>query len=137
MSYFTWNKKVAAEIFDDECIIANLDSGLYYSVQGNAVNLIRAMPCEDPEASVAAICVALGEHHAAAARELTMIWQELIAEELVVDKGASDAPLGAVVAASEFRASALNRYADMQDLLLLDPVHDVDEDGWERKQQQE
>ena len=29
-----------------------------------------------------------------------------------------------------FVAPELKRYADMQDLLLLDPVHDVDEKGW-------
>jgi len=30
----------------------------------------------------------------------------------------------------EFRAPVLNVYADMKDLLLLDPIHDVDEVGW-------
>jgi hypothetical protein len=30
----------------------------------------------------------------------------------------------------DFEAPVLNRYTDMQDLLLLDPIHEVDETGW-------
>jgi hypothetical protein len=29
-----------------------------------------------------------------------------------------------------FRVPVLNRYSDMADMLLLDPVHDVEESGW-------
>jgi hypothetical protein len=29
-----------------------------------------------------------------------------------------------------FAAPALNTFSDMQELLLLDPIHEVDEAGW-------
>jgi hypothetical protein len=29
-----------------------------------------------------------------------------------------------------FNAPVLNKYTDMQDLLLLDPIHEVDATGW-------
>jgi hypothetical protein len=29
-----------------------------------------------------------------------------------------------------FNPPLLNKYSDMQELLLLDPIHDVDEAGW-------
>ena len=29
-----------------------------------------------------------------------------------------------------FEAPILHKYTDMQDLLLLDPIHEVDEAGW-------
>ena len=29
-----------------------------------------------------------------------------------------------------FNPPSLNKYSDMQELLLLDPIHDVDEAGW-------
>ena len=29
-----------------------------------------------------------------------------------------------------FAAPVLHKYTDMEDLLLLDPIHDVDESGW-------
>ena len=33
-------------------------------------------------------------------------------------------------AARVFEAPRLEKYTDMQDLVLLDPVHEVDEQGW-------
>lgn len=30
----------------------------------------------------------------------------------------------------EFETPVLHKYSDMQDLLLLDPIHEVEEDGW-------
>jgi hypothetical protein len=62
---------------------------------------------------------------------------ELIAHELV-----REAPTESRCARSDqfglaqinvmrgFRAPVLNVYTDMKDLLLLDPIHDVDEVGW-------
>ena len=36
----------------------------------------------------------------------------------------------AVAVKQPFEAPILNKYNDMQELLLLDPIHDVDEAGW-------
>ena len=36
----------------------------------------------------------------------------------------------ALVPASAFEAPVLSKYTDMQELLLLDPIHDVDDMGW-------
>jgi len=33
-------------------------------------------------------------------------------------------------ATKDFKAPVVNKYSDMKDLLLLDPIHDVDEEGW-------
>ena len=34
---------------------------------------------------------------------------------------------------SPFVTPTLSRYTEMQDLLLLDPIHDVDDSGWPRR----
>ena len=34
------------------------------------------------------------------------------------------------VCAGEFEIPVLNKYTDMQEMLLLDPIHEVDEQGW-------
>lgn len=130
MPMFALNNKVAAEVFDDECIIANLDSGLYYSVQGNGINLINALPFNDPEPVIEQLVSTLQEHASECAEQLTAIWAELLSEGIVAEQEtpapqpASPAPI------QQYSQPVLNRYADMQDLLLLDPIHDVSEDGW-------
>jgi hypothetical protein len=134
MPTFILNRRVAAEVFEDECIIANLDNGLYYSLQGNAVALINALPNNDAEDMINTIAKPLADKAKICQDELRNIWQELLAEELVVTSSAVQGPLVAPVPATEYQSSALNRYTDMQDLLLLDPIHEVDENGWEKKQ---
>jgi hypothetical protein len=39
-------------------------------------------------------------------------------------------PLPADVLPAAFVAPVLHKHTDMQDLLLLDPIHEVDETGW-------
>ena len=41
--------------------------------------------------------------------------------------------LGRLLAGSEETVLKLNRYSDMQEFLLLDPIHDVGEKGWPHK----
>jgi len=61
---------------------------------------------------------------------------ELEAEGLVVpagSEGGTAAPAGVSAAcepAPAYEATVLKRYEDMHDLLLLDPIHEVDEMGW-------
>ncbi len=60
---------------------------------------------------------------------------ELVAESLIVPAkdapvGASSEPLGTAGPEAPFVLPVLERYTDMQELLLLDPIHDVDESGW-------
>jgi hypothetical protein len=41
------------------------------------------------------------------------------------------------LAAEPFEPPVLEQYTDMQDLLLLDPIHEVDEQGWPMTQEQQ
>jgi hypothetical protein len=57
--------------------------------------------------------------------------EQLLAEGLVVED--ADAPVGAsppAPPADALEPPALEKFTDMQDLILLDPVHEVDERGW-------
>ena len=124
------NPRLAADIFDGEYVIANLDTGLYYSVQGAAVNLLQALPCENIEASVKSIAEA-NLSYTNVETELLSIWKELLTEEIVRevpgDKTKANDNWEPTIA---YTTPKFNRYADMQDLLMLDPIHDVDEEGW-------
>jgi len=54
--------------------------------------------------------------------------QELV---VVADPAAPSSPLPPPTPTGEaFRPPTVAVYSDMEDLLLLDPIHDVDETGW-------
>jgi hypothetical protein len=124
------NPRLAADIFDDEYIIANLDTGLYYSIQGVAVSLVQALPFEDPAVPIEKLATAFKGSANNVSDELQGIWQQLLQEEIVKEPIKPVAINEGWVPATNYAAPLFNRYADMQDLLMLDPIHEVDEEGW-------
>lgn len=124
---------VSSENIDGEVIIVNLESGSYYStVDVGAYIWGRITAGASDEAIGRELVTAFGE---AAAASATQFIQRLEDEKLVVKCNGSGAPAGdgAVVAAPlpvAFQLPELNCYSDMQDMLLLDPVHDVADVGW-------
>lgn len=125
------NPRLAADIFDGEYIIANLDTGLYYSIQGIAVSMVSALPFENHNQAISLLANSFSEHSAVIETELHAILNELQKEDIIKhDDTAVSANSAEFSLPSDYVPSKFNRYADMQDLLMLDPIHDVDEEGW-------
>jgi hypothetical protein len=125
------NPRLAADVFDGEYIIANLDTGLYYSVQGAAVSLLHSLPYSSADQIINVFSEAFPENAEAITGELTTIFQELISQDIIKqDEGILLENGPECTAPGDYVPGRFNRYADMQDLLMLDPIHDVDENGW-------
>jgi Coenzyme PQQ synthesis protein D (PqqD) len=136
MRYRVNSPNVINETIDGEAIMINLTTGSYYSldrVGGDIWALLEAsLPVDD-------MVEELGRHYDADSdqirREVEALIQRLSTEELVVPCPDGD-PVGTVsleqTSASRlpFRAPRLETFTDMQDLILLDPVHEVDSRGW-------
>lgn len=130
--------EVVSEIIDDELIIMNLKTGNYYSstAVGAAVwSLIEAGLNNDQ--IVDTVSNDYSVKKAAAEKHLFGFFEKLLNEGLVQAKEVDDASVTTfpeVGSASpkkpEFTPPTLNIYTDMQDLMLLDPIHDVGEVGW-------
>ena len=125
------NPRLAAEVFDGEYIIANLDTGLYYSVQGIAVSLLNLLPYENPQNVITQLSEVFPEHSTTILAELNAILKDLLENEIILNgEMRNPAETPAFVPPGEYIPARFNQYADMKDLLLLDPIHDVDEEGW-------
>lgn len=132
---------VSHETIDGEAVIINLDTGNYYSLTnaGSAIwNLIVA--CQ----SLNDICRSVSEAYDGDLNEIQTGVHELLsqlqAENLIVamdsSNGLQGVPAESAGGKTEkilFQSPVLQKYTDMQELLLLDPVHDVDDMGWPRK----
>jgi Coenzyme PQQ synthesis protein D (PqqD) len=128
--------QVISETVGGETIIVNLASGHYFNLQGTAVDVWEAL--ERGEAS-RSIVTALEQQYAAADGEVEAAVQELLqslvaAELLVADgNGAAETQPAPPPSAGErppFVAPSFTTFTDMQDIILLDPVHEVDARGW-------
>jgi Coenzyme PQQ synthesis protein D (PqqD) len=128
---------VIHQTLDGEVIVVNLDSGTYYSLQGTGAEIWSAL--EAGATLQETVERLLGRYEGEPAdveRAVGRFVDELVQEELVAptarerphDEAAGAAADGA--ARTTFEQPVLNRYTDMQELLMLDPIHEVDEQGW-------
>jgi hypothetical protein len=129
---------VTHETIDGEAVIINLDSGNYYSLV-EAGSFIWALV--EKGASANEVQDLLQQTYQGDAADIDRGVQQLLAqlqqENLIVPvDGSAAVDLTEVMPSSNghgkpsFNAPLLNKFSDMQELLLLDPIHDVDEAGW-------
>jgi hypothetical protein len=122
---------VVAELFETEVVVIHLERGTYYSLTGAACQLWPLLAAGlDAEALVQSLG-ALGPDWAGAAGELHGFIALLLAEELVrADAGESLAPVAPPPPAA-YQPPRLEKFTDMEELIALDPVHDVAaSEGW-------
>lgn len=131
------DRRVVHETIDGETILINLETGTYYSLRGSGAEIwalavegrtelevIEEMRRRYPsDADFAAV----------ATEELL---ERLLGEDLLEDapggRGPASPPAGPEIGRGPFEAPELESYTDMQYFLLLDPIHEVHEEGWPR-----
>ena len=133
--------QIAHETIDGEVVIINLDTGSYYSLTGAGAVAWGAIA---DGGSLDDVTHAVAQRYAGAGDEmrpaLSTLVQALATEGLLVaDSAARDgSPRADVPPPSNdlpaFVAPTLQKYTDMQDLLLLDPIHEVADTGWPHKE---
>ena len=96
---------VIHQTLDGEVIIVNLDTGTYYRLEGAAAEVWTALEEGAP--------VEPGP------------FLRRLADERLIRLVEGELPEAAGEAAPGFE-----KYTDMHELLLLDPIHEVDERGW-------
>lgn len=135
MQYTVNGSQVISETIDGETVVINLASGFYYSLQGSAVDIWSGIL---QGAARDEIVSALVEHYDAPLDIVTdavdRIVAQLEAEALIVastgDEGGSKTDLRLEGERTPFVSPSIERFSDMQDIIVLDPVHEVDERGW-------
>ena len=129
--------QVVGEMIDGEVVIVNLDKGYYYSLQKTGAdvwskiesqldrdNIVQEMT-QEYDGSFADITTAIDE-----------FLEELLNEEIIVVTDSiseSENPnlITEINTKKPFEKPILEKFTDMEDLLLLDPIHEVDiESGW-------
>src|SRR5262245_55031336 len=126
--------QVIREAFENEVVIVNLETGTYYSLDNIGAFIWSSI---EAGANASTIIDALSRHYQnndqEISREVARFLNELQQEALIVP-GQIDNDTAPIVYeavnGNSFSAPILNKYTDMQELLLLDPIHEVDETGW-------
>lgn len=128
----------ALEWFDDEVVAVNLRSGTYFSLDDVAGVLFEALDGRSITEAVDHVSSMLVGDREELARTVEAFSAVLLEAGLleqasaVGDQAAAASGFAADRPAIPLRAPGFESFDDMQDLLLLDPVHDSHDAGWPR-----
>ncbi len=137
-SYYRINgPNIIHEAFEDEVIVLNMNNGNYFSLSKASADIWKLIA---NGATIPAIIQAIRQRYQGDDSEIeagiTQFVSQLEQENLVTagdnEVGRQSQPI-TVDSAKEklsFQMPTLQKFSDMQEMLLLDPIHDVDETGW-------
>ena len=133
--YRTNSPTVVYEVIDGEAVIVNMENGSYYSIDDSGAliwDLINQGLSSD------AICNSLAGKYTGSIEEINAavsgLIEKFLEEQLILKTGEAGDNKTPIAAASHetdkipFRAPELRKYTDMEELLLLDPVHEETDD---------
>ena len=127
--------QVISDLLDGELIIIKLDTGVYYSTEGSGALIWDLI---ERGASVRQIASTLLTHYSGDPMEVPFAiapyFDRLVENHLISPRVGEVAEVNLPAAPEKilpFAAPKIEIYRDIQNLLLIDPIHGVNEDhGW-------
>lgn len=129
---------VIFEQFEDELVAINLDTGAYHSLVGAAADAFLLL---SEEATADELSHALAQKYAATADEIRRVMDAFIAqleqESLIAIVPEPTRTMPLRIPGNQtgvpFVPPNVDAYHDLASLFLLDPIHDVGEEGWPKQ----
>lgn len=135
-NYQIATRGISFDHFEDETVAVNLPRGNYYSLRFTADFIFRRLVNVSNAQQVA---IALTQAYTIELEEALTIAEQFIArllEEELLKETPAEASVTVITETEkkEFTLPVLEVFDDMQEMLMLDPVHDVDStQGWPLK----
>ncbi len=134
---FELSRQVLHDAIDGEVIAIDLQTGTYYSMRDSAAELWELVQ-RAPGATPKQLADALGGRYETEGQDVESAvtgFFERLHEEGLVSMTDGGGPAVAVPVEPNgqpraFVAPKLDKFTDMQDLVLIDPVHEVSGAGW-------
>ena len=126
--------RVAMQVIDGEAILIDFERGNYFSARGLGCALLRHFVLGFTLTELGESLEQRGRDREQLTLQASRYLRKLVDEELVAPSPDLAGPRGDVpdipYEPPEVEEPELVKYTDLADLLLLDPIHDVDEQGW-------
>ena len=122
--------KIVHDNIADEVLVIHSDTGAYHTMTGLAARIWNGLEGGMAESEVVdQITAQLGIDRDQAATDVADFLSRLSAQDLVIE---SKSETSGSVDCEKIRYDPprIESYTDMQDLILVDPIHDVDAAGW-------
>jgi hypothetical protein len=130
-------KKVVHQTIAGEAIIIHFDTGIYYSLTGAGADIWALLASGRSTDEIVSALEHLYDADSGELRTAVERLVEQLAEEDLIEPGAAATPAlgrngdgGSSTVRVAFQPPVLDKFTDMQDFLLVDPIHEVDASGW-------
>ncbi len=140
--YLQNSKDVSSEYFENEVLAINLKTGNYYSLRFSAYTFWKLLTEGNSfETTLELLSKYFGKEPSIIQKDFSELLEQLVTNELIEictvntptpdNSWLSSLPV-------DYSTPHLECYTDMQDLLLFDPIHEVDTNvGWPKKSEDE
>lgn len=133
MNYRINTPRIAYETLDNETIIIDFDTGTYYNLSGTAYWIWLLL---EKDQAVETIIQQITTHFAGNQEEIEAAIRQFVGKlaqvEIIVKTTAPQSRFVPLLPTQQslFTPPILEEHSDIQDLLLLDPIHEVSKQGW-------
>ena len=121
---------VVHECIDGEVLVIHNHTGAYYSLRGTAAAIWQSLVAGHAPAVIAAHLSDDATTAEQVASDLAVFLDRLLSDGLVRPGPASASGDPLVDGPVPYVSPVVEAFTDMQDLLLLDPIHEVGDAGW-------
>ena len=123
---------VSSELIGNEVVTIHLPTGMYYSIEYSAADIwvgIERGLIFDELVNIVTRTYDVGA--AQAASDAANFVTELLQEQLIVEApGSGEVAASATGELKSYLTPRVDKFSDLQELLMIDPIHEVDERGW-------
>jgi hypothetical protein len=134
-TYVIDKKRFVFEQFDKEMVLINLEDGLYYSVSDSGTEIIDLL---EKGLSVERAIAHLSQSYEDTDEipDLVLdfvndcVRQSILIAASAPESGGDSEAAPVKPGTVRFATPVISRFDDMQEILLLDPIHQVSEQGW-------
>ncbi|MDI6743430.1 MAG: PqqD family protein [Smithella sp.] len=130
---------VISEPMEDEVVVINLDNGCYYNLNKTAAQVWNFL---DQGYSLNSIASSAEKFYPGETESIRSDFKEfvkrLIDEQLVREiEGRNGSEMNAEgFDGQTYEKPDFEKFSDMQEMLLLDPIHEVSDEGWPHQKKQ-
>lgn len=123
---------VISEPMEDEVVVINLDNGCYYNLNKTAAQIWSGLEQGHSAKTVASHFVRSYPDNADAVMRDFEAFINRITEENLIRETEAKSPetIDVKITDGTYIKPDFEKFTDMQEMLLLDPIHEVSEAGW-------
>jgi hypothetical protein len=123
--------RVISEMMDGELVLVHFESGCYYSIAGVGADVCQLLNAGCTVGQlVERLAKHFGESRARVETDVQTYIRQLVQEKLLVAAPSAPHPHQVPLVAAAYEPPRFERFDDMADQLLLDPIHDMGDSGW-------